>query len=99
MDSTGDYLGVFEKLRTNSYDAILMDIRMPGKSGIEQYELIAKEYPGLAGKFIFITGDTSDAATRAFLEQNNLSYISKPFDTDTLIEKVNSTLQKEKKSS
>jgi CheY-like chemotaxis protein len=92
VDTTGEYLDVFEYLRTNSYDAILMDIRMPGMSGIEQYELITKAYPGFAGKFIFITGDTSDAATRAFLEENNLSYISKPFDKDTLIEKVNSTL-------
>jgi PAS domain S-box-containing protein len=92
VDFTGDFLNVFENLRTNNYDAILMDIRMPGMSGIKLYKRIIKACPGLVGKFIFIAGDTSDTGTRAFLDQNNLSYISKPFARETVTQKVNEIL-------
>jgi len=45
-----------------------------------------------AGKIIFMTGDSSDASTRAFLEQNKLRFLTKPFDIDTLLETVNGLL-------
>jgi DNA-binding response OmpR family regulator len=92
VDVTGDSTHVFEKLGSNSYDAILMDIRMPGMSGMELYGLIVTAKPEMANKFIFITGDTSDAQTREFLEQKKLTYITKPFDKETLLKKVNGLL-------
>jgi DNA-binding response OmpR family regulator len=92
VDVTVGYKGALRKLEGNSYDAILMDIRMPGMSGTELYELMVKTNPSLANKFIFITGDTSDANTRAFLEQNKLAYITKPFDREILLQKVNALL-------
>ncbi len=92
VDVTGDHKEALSNLERTSYDIVLMDIRMPGMSGMELYELVIKSHPELKNKFIFITGDTSDVTTSVFLEQNNLSYISKPFDTDTLRNKVNSLL-------
>ncbi len=92
VDVTVGYKGALRKLEGNSYDAILMDIRMPGMSGIELYELMIKTNPRMANKFIFITGDTSDANTRAFLEHNKLAYITKPFDREILLQKVNALL-------
>jgi DNA-binding response OmpR family regulator len=65
---------------------------MPGMSGMELYELVIKSHPELKNKFIFITGDTSDVTTSVFLEHNNLSYITKPFDMEILIKKVNGLL-------
>jgi DNA-binding NarL/FixJ family response regulator len=69
-----------------------MDIRMPSTSGMELYNNIIAKHPEFVGKFIFVIGDTSDQNTRAFLEQNNLSYIAKPFDRETLTKKVNDIL-------
>jgi len=92
VDVTGDSVDAFEKLGSNTYDVIICDIRIPGMSGMEVYKLTLEAHPELTGKFIFITGDTSDETTRVFLEQNNLSYISKPFDRETMIKKVNSLL-------
>ena len=92
VDVTVGFKGALRKLEGTSYDVILMDVRMPGMSGMELYELIIKTHPQLENQFIFITGDTSDANTRAFLEQNNLSYITKPFDRETLLQKVNALL-------
>jgi PAS domain S-box-containing protein len=92
VDSTGDAAEVLTKLKSSIYDAVLMDIRMPGMSGMELYAKVMEIHPELKDKFIFITGDTSDTQTRIFLEQNKLSHISKPFDRETLLKKVEGLL-------
>ncbi len=80
------------KVESTDYDAIIMDIHMPGLSGIELYRQIIEKYPELTKKFIFITGDSSDQNTRAFLRRNNLSYIAKPFERTELLQKVKEAL-------
>jgi signal transduction histidine kinase/DNA-binding response OmpR family regulator len=92
IETTGDAGEVLSKLDNNRFDAILIDIRMPGMSGMELYTAIIEKHPEMKGKIIFITGDTSDANTRDFLEQNQLPYITKPFDKETLIKQVNNLL-------
>lgn len=92
VDDTGDPKEALLKLNNTSYDIILLDIRMPGMSGMELYAKIIEKHPELAKKVIFITGDTSAGDTKAYLEQNNLSYIAKPFDREVLLQKVQSLL-------
>jgi PAS domain S-box-containing protein len=92
VDATGEAGKVFAKLESASYDIVLMDIRMPGMSGMELYAGVIEKHPELTGKFIFMTGDSSDLTTRAFLEQNKLTYLTKPFDIETLLEKVSGIL-------
>ncbi|MEI9478347.1 MAG: PAS domain S-box protein, partial [Deltaproteobacteria bacterium] len=92
VDTTGDAAEALTMLESAGYDIVLMDIRMPGMSGMEFYERITEGHPEMAGKVIFITGDTSDESVRVFLEQKNLSYITKPFDKETLLKKVNGLL-------
>jgi PAS domain S-box-containing protein len=92
VDATGEAKEALAKLENTHYDAVIMDIRMPGMSGMELYAKIKEKHPELTGRFLFITGDTSDATTRDFLEQNKLPYITKPFDRETLLKKVSGFL-------
>jgi PAS domain S-box-containing protein len=92
VDTTGDAREALTKLENNTYDAVLMDIRMPGMSGMELYAKVIEQHPEMKNRFIFITGDTSDAQTRVFLESNNLPFITKPFDKETLEQRVNAQL-------
>jgi PAS domain S-box-containing protein len=92
VDATGDAAEALTKLESTAYDVVLMDIRMPGMSGMELYAKVIEQHPEMKNRFIFITGDTSDAQTRVFLEQNNLPFITKPFDRDTLEQRVNGLL-------
>jgi PAS domain S-box-containing protein len=79
-----------DKLETGvRYDAILLDIRMPGMSGIELYTSIIEKMPGLKVKIIIITGDVMGPDIKNFLTKNNLSYLVKPFDIKLLKEKIN----------
>ncbi|MDD4923939.1 MAG: PAS domain S-box protein [Dehalococcoidales bacterium] len=84
-----------ENLFAAKFDIILLDMKMPGMSGKEFYTAIKKEYPDMARRTIFITGDTSDSTTVKFFKENNLLYIEKPFDQSTLINKINELLKKE----
>src|SRR5664280_2200885 len=80
VETTADAREALVKMDSTSYDVVLMDIRMPGMSGMELYNDIKLRRPELAGRFIFITGDTSDENTRNFFGKNELSYLTKPLD-------------------
>ena len=81
-----------QKVLTNRYDLALLDVRMPGLSGIELLSKIRAHDPDLV--CIIITGYASvDVAIQA-IKQGAYDFISKPFDTDTLILTVNQGLEK-----
>jgi PAS domain S-box-containing protein len=87
-DATGNAEEALTMIERTSYDVVLMDLRMPGVSGMELYARVIDRHPELTGKVIFMTGDSSDMTTRSFLEQNNLAFLTKPFDVDTLLKRV-----------
>jgi CheY-like chemotaxis protein len=66
-----------EKLRDQSFAAIISDIKMPIMDGIEFYTKAVEEYPYTRTKFLFLTGFSSVEHTK-FFEMNNLKCLSKP---------------------
>jgi len=76
------------RLRQQSYDLVLCDIKMPGKSGIQLYQEITKEQPELAARFVFITGDALSAGTREFLDASGCHFLLKPFSIESVLELV-----------
>jgi PAS domain S-box-containing protein len=83
-----------DKLREHTYDIIFLDIRMPGMSGTELYDKIISNWPGLAGRIVFITGDTSDAKVREYLDNHDIPYVTKPFDMSLLKTAMHRVLSK-----
>lgn len=67
-----------------SFDAITLDLRMPGASGQELYDRLARDSPAVATRVIFVTGDTADPDTQAFLEQTGRPVLLKPFQIEAL---------------
>ena len=61
-------------------DLILLNIRMPGMNGKELYAHVLEKTPVMKGKVVILTGDIMGSDVKAFLAQNNLSSLSKPFD-------------------
>jgi PAS domain S-box-containing protein len=93
VDTIADAREAAAKLTVGAtYDVIFTDVRMPGMSGIELYAYILEKVPAMANRIVFITGDTMGADIKAFLTQNNLIYLSKPFDIEALKEKVDTIL-------
>ena len=71
-----------------SFDIAVLDVKMPGISGITLKKLIEKKYPRM--KFIFMTGHGSEADFNAgSRETGSEYYLVKPVNIDDLILKMN----------
>jgi PAS domain S-box-containing protein len=81
VDNAEDAL---EMVMGKPYRIILLDIKMPGMSGIELYKRFQKIAPSLARKVIFVTGDVMGTRTMAFLSKAKSPYITKPFTASQL---------------
>jgi len=80
------------RLQIERYNLILMDLKMPGMSGIELYGRIRKIAHSLARRVMFITGDVMGEDTKQFLKQYQARYIIKPFGIQELKKEVNAFL-------
>ena len=66
------------------FDVIMCDLMMPGMSGMELYERIRQDHPGLESRIVFMTGGVSMDRAREFLATTiNLTF-EKPFDFERL---------------
>lgn len=72
-----------EAARGRTFDAVVLDVRMPGMDGIELRERLRESQPDAAFVFMtaFATDERLDAARRSGVE----GILSKPFGPDTLI--------------
>ena len=66
-------------------DLIISDMRMPVMDGKELYERVGALDPALAGRMLFITGDTVSKDSRSFLERCGNCCLEKPFELSELI--------------
>ncbi|RMB63903.1 response regulator [Dokdonia sinensis] len=83
-----------EKARTESFDLILMDIHMPGISGIEateQIRLFDTEIPILA-----LTAVTIDENIDDFYEAGFNDIIPKPYKIEVFFQKIHNALKRSK---
>jgi len=77
-----------KRIKSEEYNLILCDIKLPGLSGAEIYEQIGKVAPSLQERVMFITGDVTSGDTEEFLERMKAPYVTKPFDIAKLKEEV-----------
>ncbi len=92
--STAD--DAIQLLEKKTFDAVVIDIKMPGMGGKALYAYFEKSRPEFAKKMLFITGDLLSDDTRAFLETTACRYLEKPFKIDTFIRALNDVLGVEK---
>ena len=81
-----------DKLEQNTIALVLLDIKMPGKSGIELLPEIKAKYPDTAVIMVTATIDI-ELAVHA-LKQGAYDYITKPFNLDEVILNVSRALEK-----
>ncbi|MFC2046805.1 PAS domain S-box protein, partial [Chloroflexota bacterium] len=93
VDSGDDAL---KRLRSKDYDVILLDIKLPGMSGIDLYKQLQKKSKSLTRKVLFITGDTLSKDTTAFLSSTRAPHITKPFRIEQLKKEIGQILSQRK---
>lgn len=72
-----------------SPDVVLLDVRMPGKNGLEVLEWFNAEMPDIPVIMMSAFDDTKDAVTA--IKMGAIDYLSKPFDVDELIHLLEET--------
>jgi PAS domain S-box-containing protein len=80
VDTACNGTDAMNRLGTARYDLMLSDLRMPGMDGESLYQTLKEQHPHLAGKIVFLTGDTVSAQSRSFLESTGNRWLSKPFN-------------------
>lgn len=79
-DTTGSAIEAMELLKQNRYDAMVLDIQLPGDmKGPQLFEYLQASYPELAQHTMFITADTMNFETRRFLDRVKRPSMEKPF--------------------
>ena len=77
--------------KENDYDIAVLDVKMPGMSGLELAREIRKLKPGLA--IIFLTGHGSQADFDEGISQAGAEYyLAKPIDIEVLVGKMKEIL-------
>jgi PAS domain S-box-containing protein len=72
------------RLAKEDFDVIFCDLMMPGMSGVEFYEALARSNPAASRRVVFMTGGAFTASSRNFLASVANVTIAKPFDVKTL---------------
>jgi signal transduction histidine kinase len=82
-----------QKLRSYSFDLILLDIIMPGLSGIELCKQLKSNDITKHIPVIFLTAVSSDNIIIEAFEAGGVDYIKKPFNPEELKKKISNHLQ------
>jgi DNA-binding response OmpR family regulator len=86
---TGD--AALELLRERPFDLVLLDMNMPGSSGLETCRAIRA---GSEVAIIMLTVRDSEADTVAALDAGADDYVTKPFNTPELLARMRAALRR-----
>lgn len=87
-------LSALEKVKRNSYDVVLCDIRMPSMDGPSFYQHLKELKPEQIAGLAFITGDTLSASVLEFIDASERPYLEKPVTPKELRELVTLLLRR-----
>jgi PAS domain S-box-containing protein len=67
------------------FDVVLCDLMMPGMTGMDIYESVARQRPGLEQRIVFMTGGPYTQRARSFLESIPNRKLMKPLSANHLL--------------
>jgi DNA-binding response OmpR family regulator len=86
-DFSPDGNDAVDRLRNAEYDAILLDLMLPGQFGFDIIRFLNAERPAMSPRVIVLTA-ASQATLQDFDESQVHTVIRKPFDIDQLLSNV-----------
>ena len=88
VDTARTGIEALERIETYHYDALVLDIKLPGMSGPELHKRLWELDPRLARRTIFITGHLASPEVRRFTAQLRNPYLAKPLQMTEVREVV-----------
>ncbi len=91
FDEAEDGNVAIEKVRENTYDLLLLDITMPGKSGLDVLKEVKQITPSL--RVIMLTGVVGLSVAIESLKLGADDYITKPYNLEYLLNSIRRVLR------
>ena len=88
IDIAHDGLEAIEKLRTNRYAAVLLDVRMPGADGFTVLDHVKQSAPETLRNVIILTAALHRRDLERLDDYSVCTLIAKPFEVETLLAAV-----------
>jgi signal transduction histidine kinase/ActR/RegA family two-component response regulator len=73
-----------QALQGNTFDVVLLDLRLDEGGGIRLFEWVRSATPDMADRVVFMTGDSRDPEAGRFLASQPNPHLVKPFTIDEL---------------
>ena len=83
-----------DELWNQDYDVVVLDVRMPGMTGIEALAEIKRVRPGV--EVIILTGHASVDAAVDIMRLGGYEYLLKPCPIDELVEKIEGAVERKR---
>ena len=80
-----------EQLKNQTFDIAIVDLKMPGLSGIEFMKKVRQNDKKI--KFIFVSGHSSKQEAEEGLKEGAFDFLLKPVDIDILVQKIQLAMQ------
>ena len=77
-------------LQTGAIDVVVLDVAMPGMSGIETLQAIKERHPLI--EVVMLTGQATVATAVEAIRQGAFNYLKKPCEIDDLLAQINNAL-------
>lgn len=75
-----------EMIQEESFDVVVLDLKLPGMSGVEVHNFLKKEHPNLS--VVLITGHGAPADQIQEKGSEHYDFLEKPIGLAVLIEKI-----------
>jgi two-component system NtrC family sensor kinase len=85
VDRAADGLEALDRLRQQSYDLIICDLKMPRLDGTQFYRELEVTRPEMTRRVMFVTGDVAGTEAERFLEETGCRWLAKPFRLKDLL--------------
>ena len=85
VDRAGDGEEAIARLEGGHYDLIISDLKMPRMDGIQLSGALREQYPEMAGRIMFVTGDVIGTDAERFLADSGCRWLAKPFRLGELL--------------
>jgi CheY-like chemotaxis protein len=92
VDRAADGEEALALVRSQPFDVVICDLKMPRLDGKAFYRTLKAAVPGLARRVIFVTGDVAGTDAEAFLEESKCRWLAKPFRLADLLKVVKEAL-------
>ena len=79
---------VMEMTDLDTYDLIMLDVRMPGVGSETLFDYIRNLDNGASERVLYVTGDATNPDTRAFIDRTGSPVLTKPFPIEDLLTMV-----------